>query len=59
MSTKIKLLEELRDQIQAGKFSASRHQSQFFEDVHGERVSVTSKEALEKINERIEQEKAE
>lgn len=59
MSNKVKLLENLRDQIKAGRVSQSKHAQQYFLDKDGKKVYVTDEGALDAINERIEQEKGE
>ena len=55
MSTKLKSLQDLRDQIKSGRVNPTKeeHKRQHFLDVNGEKVSITDERALEALEERI------
>lgn len=56
MSSKLKALEDLRDQIKQGNVrnsDTSGHQRMFFTSVDGKKVSITDPGALEAVEARI------
>ena len=57
MTSKLKALEDLRDRIKQGRLSDRDHARLYFHDVNGRKVFVTSDNALEAIEARIEAEK--
>lgn len=56
MTAKLKALGDLRDQIKGGNISnsdTSGHQRMFITDVKGQKVAITSPDALEAVETRI------